>query len=105
MWSKIRKTIGKLFCPERGCLSHQNQVATQTVHGGKLAVKWVSCDACVEENKGCKCKCDHSIEDLKSVVNGVDVEHPAKNNSSFAHAVINMIGMLIGKVLRYDLLH
>ena len=98
MWNQIRKPFGKLLCPESAdCLSHRNiQVASETVHGEKLAQGWVTCDACVEESK--LCKCDHNTQDLKSaVVNEADVElHPDQANSSFAHSVINMIGMLIG---------
>lgn len=99
MWNQIRKSSGKLLFPESAdCLSHRNiQVASETVHGEKLAPGWVTCDACVEESK--LCKCDHSTQDLKSaVVDEADVEnHPDHQaNSSFAHSVINMIGMLIG---------
>ncbi|KAJ6674759.1 AMINO ACID TRANSPORTER AVT1H [Salix viminalis] len=99
MWNQIRKSSGKLLFPESAdCLSHRNiQVASETVHGEKLAPGWVTCDACVEESK--LCKCDHSTQDLKSaVVDDADVEnHPDHQaNSSFAHSVINMIGMLIG---------
>ncbi|KAI5565486.1 hypothetical protein POPTR_014G146700v4 [Populus trichocarpa] len=98
MWNQIRKSFRKLLCPESAdCLSHRNiQVASESVHGEKLAPQWVTCDACVEENKGCKC--DHDTQDLKSaVVNEADVEHHTDQaNSSFAHSVINMIGMLIG---------
>lgn len=99
MWNQIRKSFRKLLCPESAdCLSHRNiQVASESVHGEKLAPQWVTCDACVEENKGCKC--DHeSTQVLKSaVVNEAGVEHHTDQaNSSFAHSVINMIGMLIG---------
>ncbi|KAJ7008665.1 hypothetical protein D5086_005679 [Populus alba] len=95
MWNKIQKSIWKLPCPEADSPPHQNiQVATETdVHGEKLALQWVGCDACVE-NKGSMC--DHSTQDLKSVVNEADVEDHTEANSSFAHSVINMIGMLIG---------
>ena len=102
MWNQIRKSFRKLLCPESAdCLSHRNiQVASESVHGEKLAPQWVTCDACVEENKGCKC--DHDTQDLKSaVVNEADVEHHTDQaNSSFAHSVINMIGMLIGKAFK-----
>lgn len=99
MWNQIRKSFRKLLCPESAdCLSHRNiQVASESVHGEKSAPQWVTCDACVEENKGCKCDHD-STQDLKSaVVNEAEVEHHTDQaNSSFAHSVINMIGMLIG---------
>jgi hypothetical protein len=44
---------------------------------------------------------DHIIKDSKIVENGTatDIEHHAEANGSFAHAVLNMIGMLIGEVL------
>lgn len=98
MWNQIRKSFRKLLCPESAdCLSHRSiQVASEAVHGEKLAPQRVTCDACVEENKGSKC--DHDTQDLKSaVVNEAEVEHHTDQaNSSFAHSVINMIGMLIG---------
>ncbi|CAK7348092.1 unnamed protein product [Dovyalis caffra] len=97
MWNQIRKSIRKFLCPESAdCLSHRNiQVASETVHGEKLAQQWVSCDVCVEESK--ECKCDQSTQDSKTtVVNEADVEHHTEANSSFAHSVLNMIGMLIG---------
>ncbi|KAK0608666.1 hypothetical protein LWI29_034027 [Acer saccharum] len=72
MWGKL------------GCVSSPNQVASESVHGRNLAaqqrVMTSGCDVCVEANK--VCKGDH--------------QEPAQANSSFAHAVINMIGMLIG---------
>ncbi|KAI9400361.1 hypothetical protein POPTR_002G233100v4 [Populus trichocarpa] len=93
MWNQIQKSIGKLPCPEADSLNRQSiQVETETVHGEKLALQCMGCDACVE-NKGCMC--DHSTQDLKSVVNEADVEDHTEANSSFAHSVINMIGMLI----------
>ena len=99
MWNQIQKSIGKLPCPEADSLHRQSiQVETETVHGEKLALQWVGCDACVE-NKGCMC--DHSNQDLKSVVNEADVEDHTEANSSFAHSVINMIGMLIGKTFKF----
>ncbi|CAL0328026.1 unnamed protein product [Lupinus luteus] len=62
-----------------------------------LPVKWENCNICIEEST--KCNCDHiNVEDIKSVVaesGSVDTNHDAEANSSFAHAVINMVGMLI----------
>ncbi|KAK6919939.1 Amino acid transporter, transmembrane domain, partial [Dillenia turbinata] len=87
-------------CHESDCLPHRhNQVAShESVHCEKLAGHWVSCDACVEENKVCKCVVDYGIEGLKNELSeeGSDVEHGVKTDSSFSHAVINMVGMLIG---------
>ncbi|XP_042483114.1 amino acid transporter AVT1H [Macadamia integrifolia] len=75
---------------------HRNKVANESVNGGtKLALSWTSCHVCVEENKACKC--DSADEDVKKEVNGMDDgEHHVRANSSFTHAVINMVGMLIG---------
>uniref|UniRef100_A0A5B7BXB9 Putative vacuolar amino acid transporter 1 n=1 Tax=Davidia involucrata TaxID=16924 RepID=A0A5B7BXB9_DAVIN len=86
MWGKKWKSIGKLPCPDSDCLPHCNQVASETVHAANHAAQWLSCDVCVEENKICKCQ--KGIE--------TDVDHHVKANGSFAHAVINMSGMLIG---------
>ncbi|XP_065859137.1 amino acid transporter AVT1H [Euphorbia lathyris] len=78
MLGKICKIMRK-----SSCVSHQNQVVNQeSVHGETLAAKWVVCDTCIEQNKPCT---SHSITSTTT-----------QPNSSFAHAVINMIGMLIG---------
>ncbi|KAF9688321.1 hypothetical protein SADUNF_Sadunf02G0185300 [Salix dunnii] len=93
MWKQT--SIRKSPSPESDSLHHQNiQVASETVHGEKLAKRWEGCDDCVE-NKGCKC--DHSTQDLKSIADEEeDVKDHTGANSSFAHSAINMIGMLIG---------
>ncbi|XP_059632839.1 amino acid transporter AVT1H-like [Cornus florida] len=91
MWGKKLKSIVKSPCSDSECLPHhRNQVANENL----AVVQWVSCDVCVEENKACKCQNNHAHEDMNTstAVNEVDVEA----NSSFAHAVINMVGMLIG---------
>ncbi|GMN63086.1 hypothetical protein TIFTF001_032148 [Ficus carica] len=91
MRSKIFKFLEKRQqCSD--CLAHQNQVASESVHGAELAAKQLRarCDVCVEQNQ--VCECDQISEHAKNVTDVVD--HEA--NSSFAHAVINMIGMLIG---------
>lgn len=93
------KSLGMLPCPDSsGCLHCRTQVDT-TVHAED--VQWSSCDVCIEENKKCNCDHDHDSgtgrggKDLKGTVFGEkDVHHKA--NSSFLHAVVNMIGMLIG---------
>ncbi|XP_002519635.2 amino acid transporter AVT1H [Ricinus communis] len=90
MLGKICKSIRRLYCSESNCLSRRNQIANdQSLHSQNLAAKWVICDACIEENKACNC--DHRVGDLKCA----EIP-PAEPNGSFAHAVINMIGMLIG---------
>lgn len=65
-----------------------------------LPVQLANCNVCVEENK--HCNCDLTIaEDRNNTTTAegvnVDVEHDSNADSSFAHAVINMVGMLIGK--------
>jgi len=65
-----------------------------------LPVQLPNCNVCVEENK--HCNCDHTIVDDRNNTTtaegaNVDVEHDSNADSSFVHAVINMVGMLIGK--------
>ncbi|XP_050235816.1 amino acid transporter AVT1H [Mercurialis annua] len=55
-------------------------------------MKWVICEACVGDNRDCKC--EEKIGDLKYVEPNIPTTH--QPNSSFFHAVINMTGMLIG---------
>lgn len=69
------------------CVSRGNQVASETLHGANLAVQHLSCDICVEELNACKG--DHTTEKLDIA------ENNSQANSSFAYAVINMVGMLI----------
>ena len=90
--------------------SHQNQVVTResvaafTVHTNDLEAVMPplgSCSFCLEENNKkvfttCKCENGTDQEDLlKTLANYNDKSH-VNANSSFAHAVVNMIGMLIG---------
>lgn len=79
------KSNGWRSCLELG----QSQIASETVHGAKLVAELSNCATCVEENK--KCKCEGS-----SRVLSLEAEHNTRANSSFAHSVINMVGMLIG---------
>ncbi|EHA8589274.1 amino acid transporter AVT1H-like [Cocos nucifera] len=51
--------------------------------------KLSNCATCVEENNVCKCREENGILSFRS-------ENHTKADSSFAHAVINMVGMLIG---------
>lgn len=78
----------------RSCVGSlmRKQVASETVHGARLAVVELhgGCDSCAEENKACKCETDNGEVGFDSA------NHHAKANSSFAHSVINMVGMLIG---------
>ncbi|KAK4749098.1 hypothetical protein SAY87_026547 [Trapa incisa] len=87
-----------------GCLRlHRSlQVSSESIHGGRLAAEYMSgsCHACLEaENSNSQeCKC----EQMKSCSDGGKVDGEALvnggggGNCSFAHAVINMVGMLIG---------
>ncbi|XP_003524172.1 amino acid transporter AVT1H [Glycine max] len=88
------KSLRKSLSLQQKCLQHKNQVDNaESVHGANLA----NCIFCVEETK--QCKCDHNnIEDTKSAEGGtnLDAEHDSEANCSFTHAVINMVGMLIG---------
>ncbi|KAE8022947.1 hypothetical protein FH972_008708 [Carpinus fangiana] len=88
MWEKISKSIGDLL------LSLQPNRVRETVHGANLDVQWGSCHVCLEGSR--LCVCDHSIKRSKVVENGTGIEHHVEANGSFAHAVLNMIGMLIG---------
>jgi hypothetical protein len=94
MWEKISKSIGDLL------LSLQPNRVQETVHGANLDVQWGSCHVCLEGSR--LCVCDDSIKRSKVVENGTGIEHHVKADGSFAHAVLNMIGMLIGEVLLSD---
>lgn len=87
------KSLGNSACPDSACscLRCRSQVAAdddQVVD----AQWWTGCDGCLEANKTCTCNNiignDGTAKDMKNV------QHKA--NSSFLHAVVNMIGMLIG---------
>ncbi|KAK7837214.1 amino acid transporter avt1h [Quercus suber] len=95
MWKKISKSMRNLLCLQPNRLLHRNEVLNETLHGASLDVQWVSSHVCLEESN--PCMCNHSIKNLESVeINGIAIEHSVGANGSFAHAVINMIGMLIG---------
>ena len=105
------KSLGKSLSLQSNCVQHKSQVdGTVSVHGQNLAVlpvQWTNCNICLEESK--QCNCDHiNFEDTKiTAAEGANVdnsENDAEANSSFAHAVINMVGMLIGNFL-HNCLH
>lgn len=78
-------------------LPHRNQVVSESVHGAELAKKYLSnCNVCVEESKLCKCKADEDLLDAVVIATTEGGEPHVNANSSFAHSVINMVGMLIG---------
>jgi len=65
-----------------------------SVHGEDLVVLPVQCcNCCIEETKQCNCDHIHAAEDAN-----VEAQRDANSNSSFTHAVINMVGMLVGKI-------
>ena len=96
MGSKICKALVEKS-QYSNCLAHQNQVASESVHGAELAAKqlWARCDVCVEQTKDCKCE-QNTADQEPSLA--VEARHHGDANSNFAHAVINMIGMLIGEL-------
>ncbi|KAF8393939.1 hypothetical protein HHK36_020141 [Tetracentron sinense] len=78
------ESVERMSNPESDSLPHPNQVERESVHGSQLPT---------EGNR------NHSDFDgeLKSGVNVKDRgENQMKSKSSFVHAVLNMIGMLIG---------
>ncbi|KAG6471927.1 amino acid transporter AVT1H-like [Zingiber officinale] len=90
MSDTVAARIIRCWCSLFETKRHRNQVVSETVHG-EQAAKASICASCVEaESKLCSCKCgeDEAFR-LQS-------EQHGKATSSFAHSVINMIGMLIG---------
>ncbi|KAL3506617.1 hypothetical protein ACH5RR_031999 [Cinchona calisaya] len=95
-WGKNSKSSGKLPCPDSDCLPHHHhQIANETCNEDILAQKTtISCEVCTKQSN---MDFEETTKDLESLVNEKALnEHPKQNNSSFLHAVINMIGMLIG---------
>ncbi|XP_062197002.1 amino acid transporter AVT1H [Phragmites australis] len=79
------------------------QVVSESVHGAQLALQRLSkrCEACdVEAGKPCKCGDQEasraSAASRVAAVEAIGEQRHSKPNSSFAHSVINMVGMLIG---------
>lgn len=87
-----------------GCWSlcpKPKQVASETLHGAQLALQRLSrrCQTCdVEAGKPCKCGEEAMALDggRAAVVEVNGEERHSRPNSTFAHSVINMVGMLIG---------
>lgn len=75
---------------------HSNQVASETVHGARLAMERLNCESCVEENKVCECGHGNELQG--------DGDNSVVANSTFTQSVINMAGMLIGKAIKNFLL-
>lgn len=97
MWGKNRKSSGKLPCLDSDCLPHHHhhQIASETCNEENLAEKAsIGLDVCAKESK---INFEETIKDVESLADEKALEeNPEKNNCSFLHAVINMIGMLIG---------
>lgn len=74
------------------CIQQRDQVDS--------TVMWSNCNVCIEENK--QCNGDHIIVEDRNNTNttedsaNIDTKHDANADCSFVHAVINMVGMLIG---------
>ncbi|KAI6693856.1 hypothetical protein NL676_021566 [Syzygium grande] len=90
-----RATCVKLWTSIESHLPCKSPIASESVQGAKLgAPPWTGCESCVEEeNKVCRCECDSGTAEPK--LKAAEDKH-AGANSSFAHAVINMVGMLVG---------
>ncbi|KAK7311424.1 hypothetical protein RJT34_09559 [Clitoria ternatea] len=77
MWSKMLKSLEESLRLKSKCMKHKSQV-------NENSIVLPNCNICLEETKQCNCHHD-------------DAQHDDSNaNSSFIHAVINMVGMLIG---------
>lgn len=92
----VRATCVKLWTSIESHLPRKGQIASESVQGAELAAPpWTGCESCVEEeNKVCRCECDSGTAEPK--LKAAEEKH-AGANSSFAHAVINMVGMLVGE--------
>ncbi|TKY47784.1 Vacuolar amino acid transporter 1 [Spatholobus suberectus] len=96
MWGKMLKSSRKsLISLKEMCMKQKSEVdSSVSVHGDDLVVlpvQWANCNGCAEESK--QCNCDHISAAEGAIVNA---QRDANANSSFTHAVINMVGMLIG---------
>lgn len=96
MWAKIWKSRDEQIDKDSDCLPHQNDLASEAAVTGK-AREWTSIDDhhFGQENcKGIKSGNEEiSTKDLESLD---EADHDRRTKSSFLHAVINMVGMLIG---------
>uniref|UniRef100_A0A0E0F4X3 Amino acid transporter transmembrane domain-containing protein n=1 Tax=Oryza meridionalis TaxID=40149 RepID=A0A0E0F4X3_9ORYZ len=85
------------------------QVASESVHGAQLALQRLTAArrcgsgggdaACVDVEAGKPCKCGEELHVEAAAagrVAAVEAVHDGKPTSSFAHSVVNMVGMLIG---------
>ncbi|KAK7319020.1 hypothetical protein RJT34_03729 [Clitoria ternatea] len=80
------KTSGKSLS-----LQYKTQLDnSESVHNADFTMHRANCNICMEESKQCHC------DPINIEGTNVDAEHDTKANCSFTHAVINMVGMLIG---------
>lgn len=96
------KSLWKSFqhkCVERQKSEVDGSVSVH-VHGEDLVVLPVQCcNCCIEETKQCNCDHIHAAEDAN-----LHAQRHANSNSSFTHAVINMVGMLVGKIFHTSMI-
>lgn len=84
---------GKQLCLDStSCLTHHNQVTSENSSN------------IVGENNIVLNKSIENSKDLESLVYHVENQH-VKSNTSFLHAVINMIGMLIGQLFLHAVIN
>lgn len=95
-WSNFlsfsREILSSLLLPK-------NQITRESVNGSKLSIQHVNCEGCLEEqnysiNTKCLCELNKTDQEVKIIMGK---ENSRGGNCSFAHSVINMVGMLIGK--------
>lgn len=109
--------MASLWCWSLLSPKPNKQVASESVKGAELALQRLGrrcCETCdVEEGQPCKRGGEEAVvagggRRVAGVeVNG-DESHSSKLNSSFAHSVVNMVGMLIGTaglLLQYGCFH
>ncbi|KAL5991052.1 hypothetical protein ACLOJK_011958 [Asimina triloba] len=101
-WGAIKRLLicgGPPPPPHDHQVPHANQVVNESVHGAQFALESLKCESCVEENVSV-CKCLENTGKLDTnLKHGTDTgghDRQVKADSSFAHSVINMVGMLIG---------
>ncbi|KAH1160795.1 hypothetical protein GLYMA_11G252400v4 [Glycine max] len=98
MWGKILQSIRKslISLQQKSMNSRKSEEVDSSVTSVSVSlhdgVQWVNCNCCIEENK--QCNFDHI--NASEGANNVHAQRDANANSSFTHAVINMVGMLVG---------
>ncbi|KAL3724463.1 hypothetical protein ACJRO7_029608 [Eucalyptus globulus] len=93
----VLATRAKLWTSIASRLPCGSQIASESMQGVELAAAppRIACESSVEgENKVCQRECDAGLAELRLQPGE---EENAGGNSSFAHAVINMVAMLTGE--------